>query len=580
MGLGQRPRPQHEEPILSAGSPPPATGPAGDVPDALSAAIAASGAPPAERGPATRLASGLLTAVVPGLGHLVIGRRRAAAVFAAPIVGLLAAIAALDLTQPRTDLLALLVDPTVIGFLLVLQVVLLGWRLAAVTSVMGDRSFGRAGAVDRIAFALVLALVVLPQAAIGYATDVAREASARAFAPSIDEAFPSASPGAAIASPGPGHTDAAPSPAAGSRMTVLLLGMDSGVGRTTALTDTMIVASLDPVAGTVSMVSVPRDLVDAPLPAGGAFSPKVNGLVSYVARNPAEFPGYKGHGQAVLAWSLGKMLGVHIDYYAQVNLAGFARVVDALGGVDINVDHAICDAGYREYGVTGFSIGAGRHHLNGDVSLAYARIRKAAGESDFTRAARQQQIIVAIKDRIISGGFLDDPIGLFQALGDTIQTNIPPARIRDLAPLAAQIRPSDIYKTVINHPFVRAGFDVRGSIQLPDLPAIRALGASLFTPVGTRPLVTYVTPSPTIVAQGPPRPAPGCTVLRPAATPRPSPTPVPSVSATASTLPSAPGSAGASGTPTEGPTAAPTSTALPTASPAGPTALPSPAPTS
>ena len=569
----------------SAGDDHDASAAAGDEQDA--SAGAGSGVDAArERGATARLVCGVLTALVPGLGHLVIGRRRAAIVLVAPVVALLAALAALaglGLSQSRAGLIALLVDPTVIGFLLVLQVVLLGWRLAAVGSVMGDRSFGRLRGTDRVAVAVVLALVVLPQAAVGYVTDVARQASARAFAPSVDEAFASASPMPQLGSPDPGGMSVAPSPvegALGNRVTVLLLGMDSGVGRTTALTDTMIVASLDPVAGTVSLVSVPRDLVDAPLPGGGTFSPKVNGLVSYVARNPVEFPGYKGHGQAVLAWSLGEMLGVHIDYYAQVNLGGFARVVDSLGGVDVNVDHAICDAGYREYGVTGFSIGAGRHHLNGDLALAYARIRKAAGESDFTRAARQQQVIVAIKDRIVSGGFLDDPIALFQALGDTIQTNIPPARIRDLVPLAAQIGPGDIYKTVINHPLVRPGFDIRGSIQLPDLRAIRLLGASLFTPVGTRPLVTYVTPRPSIVAQGPPQPAPGCTVLRPAATPRPSPTAVPTGSATASTPPSASDTAGPSGAPTEGASTAPTSTPLPTASPIGPTAPPSPAPSS
>ena len=84
-------------------------------------------------------------------------------------------------------------------------------------------------------------------------------------------------------------------------MTVLLLGMDSGIDRNTALTDTMIVASLDPVLKTVSMVSVPRDMVDVPLARGGVFHPKVNGLVSYVRWHPDQFPGYRGSGQAVLA---------------------------------------------------------------------------------------------------------------------------------------------------------------------------------------------------------------------------------------------------------------------------------------
>ncbi len=84
----------------------------------------------------------------------------------------------------------------------------------------------------------------------------------------------------------------------------------------------MIVASLDPVAGTVSMASIPRDMVNVPLPKGRTYSGKVNGLVSYVRWHADQFPGYQGNGQAVLAYALGKMLGVHIDYYAQVNLPG------------------------------------------------------------------------------------------------------------------------------------------------------------------------------------------------------------------------------------------------------------------
>ena len=140
----------------------------------------------------------------------------------------------------------------------------------------------------------------------------------------------------------------------------------------------MIVASLDPVAGAVSMVSVPRDLVDLPLPDGRVFRQKVNGLVSYANRFPGKFPGATS-GQAVLAAGLGKLLGVRIDGWAQVNLPGFVRVIDAIGGVDVTVRRALCDARYDEYGFTnGFAINPGRYHLNGEKALAYARIRKSA----------------------------------------------------------------------------------------------------------------------------------------------------------------------------------------------------------
>ena len=202
--------------------------------------------------------------------------------------------------------------------------------------------------------------------------------------------------------------------------------------------------------------------------------------------HPGEFPGYNGNGQAVLAYTIGRMLGVHIDYYAQVDLGGIVHVVDAVDGVDVNVDHALCDARYDEYGFQGgYAIGAGRHHLNGFQALAYARIRKSVGESDFTRAARQQQVVVALKDQIVRGGFIDDPIGLIRALGDTVETNVPPSVVRTLAPLATEVASKDIYRVVVGHPLVRSGFDYRGSIQIPDFSKIAVLGASLFGPLGT-----------------------------------------------------------------------------------------------
>ena len=166
--------------------------------------------------------------------------------------------------------------------------------------------------------------------------------------------------------------------------------------------------------------------------------------------------------------------------------------------------------------------------MNGNQALAYARIRKSAGESDFTRAARQQQVVVALKDKVVRGGWLDDPIGLLNAVGDTIKTNIPPSVVRQLAPLASEISSKDIYRVVASHPFVRSGFDARGSIQLPDFDKLAALGAQMFTPVGTRPPSRFITKAPTSVAKGPVQPAPRCyTPPKPKPKPKPTPKPTP-----------------------------------------------------
>lgn len=460
------------------------------------------------------------------------------------VLGVLAA------TQDSLSLAASLIDPAVVAWILVIEAAFLVWRLLAVVSSMLDRSFPRFRIADAVGLVVVLALVVVPQAGIGLVTFAAQRNEAKVF---VDEPFPSEDP-TEMPSTSPGDSgfpSLSPSPSGSPmppRVTVLLIGVDSGVGRNTALTDTMMVASLDPVGKTVSIVSIPRDMVDAPLPKGGKFSAKINGLVAWVGHHPSDFPGYNGHGEAVLAYSLGKMLGVHIDYYARVDLGGFVQAVNAVHGVDVNVDHAMCDPAYNEYGYgnAGYSIGAGHHHMNGNQALAYARIRKSAGESDFTRAARQQQVVVALKDKVVRGGFLDDPIGLLNAVGNTVKTNIPPSVVRQLAPLAREISSKDIFRAVVGHPLVRSGFDYRGSIQIPVFDRIAALGASMFSPVGTRPPGRYVAKAPTSVAKGPAQPAPKCyTPAKPK--PKPKPTPKP----TAKPKPS--GTPAPTPTPTEAP---------------------------
>ena len=308
------------------------------------------------------------------------------------------------------------------------------------------------------------------------------------------------------------------------------------------------------------MLSIPRDTVDVPLPDGRTYRDKVNSLVSYARRNPAAFPGSDGTGFDVLMDALSTLLNVQIDYYATVNLGGFVRVIDTLGGVNVNVARAFCDPTYDEYGFSrGFSIQAGLHHLNGQQALAYARVRKASGESDFTRAARQQEVISGIRDAIVGGGFLNDPIGLLEAIGETVQTNVPRDLLPDLAELAAEVGREQTYRAVVNHPLVRSGFDTRGSIQIPDVDAIRSLAAELFPVDGSLPAEAYAlakpddgssssgpSASPTPAGSGvgncvgAPRPR-ATPTPRPTATPAPEPTPdaTPTPEPSPSTEPSA-----------------------------------------
>jgi len=484
----------------------------------------------------SRYVPAVLDALIPGLGHLVAGRRRRALVFLAPVLVAVAAAAWIVLTTPGPRLVAELVAAEVIWALLLLQGLFLVWRIVAVGSSLFDPALPRPERRDVIPIALVLLLVIAPQAYAGYATEAAREAAdvifvepepvaaLPSFTPEPDPSFLDTPPPTPSATPSPSPSASPTVP----RVTGLIIGVDSGTGRTTYLTDTMIVVSLDTVANTVSMISIPRDMVDVPMSDGRKYRGKINSLVSYARHHQASFPGFNAKGFDVLMDALGTLLGEPIQYYATVNLPGFVRVVDSLGGVNVNVTRAFCDSRYSEYGYErGFAISAGRHHLNGQQALAYARVRKPAGESDFTRAARQQEVVSGIRDAIVKGGFLNDPVGLIKAVGGTVETNVPRKALPDLADAAARVGRGQTYRAVITRPLVRSGYDARGSIQIPDVPDIRALAAVLFPPSGTVPPARYLAPESTGKVSGS-----GVTSCAPAATPRPTPKPTAQPSAT------------------------------------------------
>ncbi len=449
-----------------------------------------------------------------------------------------------------------------------------------------------------------IAFIVGPQLYLAGVTVDAQSAAETVFAPAADGGawvpdasdppVASADPDFGYASPSiePGGSpseSASASPSATPevpRVNVLLIGVDSGPGRNTFLTDTMIVASLDPVGRTISMASIPRDMVDVPLPDGRTFSGKINSLVSYVRWHPGKFPGAK-NGQSVLAAAIGTLLGIRIDYWAQINLGGFVYLVDSVGGVNVTVTDGFCDPEYKQPGYTrtGFQISPGRYHFNGYQALAYARVRKAAGESDFTRAARQQEVIAALRDRLVSGAFLDNPSKFLRSLGQTISTNIKPSLIADYAEVASGIGRRDVFHTVIDHPLVRSGYDVRGSIQVPNVKAIRRVAAQLFTAAGVRPEGFPTMPasgggagrrtstSSTCGITATPRPTP-----KP--TPRPTSTPSPTASTSAAPAPTATPKATATPSPRPTPSPKPTASPKPTPTPSPkPTASPKPTPT-
>lgn len=503
----------------------------------------------------------ILNAIFPGLGHLVAGARRAAFVLALPVLALVVVVALAAIVEGPKTLAARFLDPNVLLVLIVVQAALLVWRLVALGAVARLAPIRRSGPTV-LAAVIALVIVIGPSVYAANVTVAARDTALAVFQPVdsggawVPETTPPpvepSDPDFAVTSPSPSASESAapsesPSPTpAIPRVNVLLIGMDSGAGRTTALTDTMIVASLDPVGKTVSMASIARDTVDVPLPDGRSYRGKINSLVSYVRWHPDKFPGAKD-GQSVLAAAIGQLLDLKIDYWAQINLSGFVHVVDAVGGVNINVTDGFCDAHYNEYGIDGFSISPGYYHFNGYQALAYARVRKAAGENDFKRAGRQQEVIAALRDRMVEGAFLEDPAKFLRSLGETVLTNIPPSFIADWIDVASQVTRKDVYRIVLAHPYVKSGYDDRGSIQIPNIALIRKTAAALFTQPGVVPTgfdtmpadgtgtakktgsssTCGITPTPKPTVKPTPSPTPTPTPGAPTPTPEPTPDPTP-----------------------------------------------------
>jgi LCP family protein required for cell wall assembly len=237
-------------------------------------------------------------------------------------------------------------------------------------------------------------------------------------------------------------------------------------------------------------------MVGVPLGNGDVYGPKLNSLMSFAERNPTTFP--KG-GMRTLEDAVGALLGIPIDYYAQLDFPGFIKIVDAVGGVNVTVAKALDDPTYDGYriGERGFSITAGEHHLDGVAALAYARIRKPIGESDFTRQARQQQILVALRDQVSHGGSLLFQLpALLDAVGQTIRTDMPVDRLPALAAIMEEVGKDNVTNVVIRAPLVKPVNTRYGSSQEPNLAKIRAMAADLFPAPGGDP-APWPTPKPT-----------------------------------------------------------------------------------
>lgn len=255
------------------------------------------------------------------------------------------------------------------------------------------------------------------------------------------------------------------------RLNVLLLGGDAGPGRRGLRTDTMMVASVDPVSGDTALIGIPRNF------GGVAFKdgtePKVeilNAVYGWGHRHPEGFEG-PDPGAAATRDVIENITGLEIDHYMLVDLTGFAELVDAFGGVRLHVARPIDGPLYDPEG-GGYEmvrIEPGEQVLDGGHALAYARARY--GTSDYSRMGRQRCIIASMARDA-------DMVGLVSRLSDILAvvetnttTDVPVETVPDLIRLSARIESENIRVIGFDSKW-RIGRTVHGAV-VPDVERIR-----------------------------------------------------------------------------------------------------------
>jgi LCP family protein required for cell wall assembly len=245
----------------------------------------------------------------------------------------------------------------------------------------------------------------------------------------------------------------------------------------------MLVATLDSGTGEGAMISIPRDLYGTPLGDGRLYNAKLNSLMATASADPATYP---LGGPATLKAAIGELLGTRIHYFAAIDIEGLREVIDTLGGVTVTVERTLNDPRYSDTltGQRGLYIEAGEQHLDGHRALGYVRSRMSAGESDFTRAERQQQLLAAIADQLTAGNLLVTLPGLLDAVKGNVATDIPSARI---SALAAEVQEADLggLERVVLTPdegyVIVDAASAAGYVLYPNLEAISDLGQRIFT---------------------------------------------------------------------------------------------------
>lgn len=462
----------------------------------------------------------ILSFILPGLGQIALGAFRRGVVLGFPLV--LTLIVALFVVIGDRKALFGVIQPQVILALIALDVLLglihliaigdayhtarsrrarSAWtvghgspRLLAVLLVITFVIHGTLGAIGVQAYNAVNAVFSLPGSGIGI--------PAPSFGPTAD-----GSPGASAAP----TAYSGPAWAADGRLNVLLIGGDAGAGRWSLRTDTMIVLSADLATGRAALFGIPRNLVNAPLaPEDSGIFPDnrfpdlLNGLWVYADTHRAQFPGGDDAGFRAITGAVQQLVGVPLDGAIVVKLQGFVDLVNALGGVWIDVKSPISDYAYPKVDGSGYiqlHIPAGCQHMNGTVALEYARSRHQT--DDYNRMGRQQIVLTDLADQLDPIALITQVPNLLTIAGTNLKTTFAPADIPAIAEFGASVDRTHI-KNVLFDPPTYPEY-----LTTTEISKIQKVVRSIFAPVA--PVAPRASPTPAATASLGPSAKPAAT---------------------------------------------------------------------
>jgi LCP family protein required for cell wall assembly len=243
-------------------------------------------------------------------------------------------------------------------------------------------------------------------------------------------------------------------------MTVLGVGADSGDDYRYGLADVIRIVRVDFITPKVSVLSMPRDLwVELPPDIGR----DEDNLITHSKLNQSYFYGGPGmgyydgpsDGPGLLARTLDLNFGLTVDHYGAVNMQTFAKIVDAVGGIDLYlpydvdgrpIDEKTADMGY---------FNAGQQHFSGDEALRFARIRKKY--NDFTRMDHQNMVLCALKEKITSPSVLPKIPRIIQAFQGSVLTDLSPEQLGQLACLAPKLKRENLLFTSLPEEIMEPG---------------------------------------------------------------------------------------------------------------------------